>query len=149
MLNLSIINSKATVKQNSSTAKSSAQLSTYNSLLINKTMNYNDVFDVVCDYTLQPSKQLDTWFKTPELYNEFTSEIPTIKTVEQMNAFKTKHILFFDAMNKKTFDLFFNAKHSRVITKHKSFGNDVTLKTVFNVNGEIDKVLSTISLKTK
>jgi len=147
MLNLSIINSKATIKANANKTKASVQLNVYNGLLVSKTMNYNNVFDIVCDYTLQPTKQLDTWFKTEALYNEFANAIPTIKTVEQMNAFKTKYNEFFTAMNKKTFDLFFNVKHQRSFVNNKAYNTNVIVNTIFDVNGNIDKVQSSVTIK--
>ena len=115
-MKLSQINKVANNVINTRKTKASVQSTVFEALnkAKNKALNSEQIFDIVVEYTLK--HQRDNWFKTEAQYNEFQNELSNV-TDDNAMTFAMKHKSFLKAMNKKVYDLFFNTKHARVISK--------------------------------
>jgi hypothetical protein len=119
----------------------------FNELQNKRKLTFDQVLNIVTDYTLQPSKQRDTWFKTEALYDTFVNEIKQAEKNEQSaNDFVIKYTDFIKAMNKKTFDLFFSLKHSRSFYNNKAYNEAVKVTTIYS-GKNIDTQKSIIEVK--
>jgi hypothetical protein len=147
MLHLSKIKAAATVKTNQSATKQSAQLEVFNKLQTSKKLSAAKVLDMVTEYTLRPDKQRETWFKTEASYNKFVNDAEAVKTEADANKFMLANKTFINAMNKKTFDLFFNAKHKRSFYNNKAYASAVKVTTIFSGKNELDLSKSFIEIK--
>jgi len=129
MLNLAKINDKSTTTNKSPLQTKTIQNYVYNTLVSskNKTLSFDEVFNLVIDYTLKPENQLSNWFDTPIKFETFVSDV---SGANSKILFNTKYSEFKQSMNKKVIDLFFSVKHKR------SFTNNSKYNTLVNVTSE-------------